>query len=372
MIYLVGLEPLKERYTYWWDNYFPDMMDYNKIKYKKIEGTSLTDKVETGTFLDAGSTNHYKATQLQKIAKMFYDKEIEPYSKFLICDIWFPGIEMIRYMSQLYNIPVTIWGVWHAGSSTNGDAVQQMHIWSKYFEIGFLGMCDGVFVGSDYSKDCIAQRLMYPIPIFESKMILDKIYAWGMPLDIDMLKPYQIEEKKNIILFPHRPDEDKNLNIFIDIISGLSTFWDEFENYTFVFCTSKERYKSNSTWLNALLGFAKTKFPNVVIKENLSKEEYYTLLGQSKLMISTTCEENFGYCAVEALGIGTQVLLPNDFSYPEIVENNSKLLYDSYDELLVKIPESVKQNVPITDLINYVDPYKDTLFKWLQLMGSVS
>lgn len=152
MIHLVGLEPMNERYTSWWETFIPNEIRKYKKSVSIVEGEALTGKVETGTVLDAGGTNYWKAEQLKKISKLFYDKKIQPYDHFLVADIWFPGIEMIPYMSHLYDIPVKIWGVWHAGSSTNNDFAQPMHPWSKYFEVGFLNICDGIFVGSEYSS----------------------------------------------------------------------------------------------------------------------------------------------------------------------------------------------------------------------------
>ena len=368
MIYILELEPLKERYTDWWESHIPQEIEKLGKPCEVISGETLTDSVETGTVLDASSTNYWKASQLQKICEKFHKGEIKPHSHFLVADIWFPGIEMIRYMSQMYQIPVFVWGIWHAGSCTLNDFAEPMHNWSRFFEMGFLNMCDGIFVGSDYSKESIRSRLLYPLPKKESDQIMNVIHAYGMPLNYDEIQQYE-SEKQNIILFPHRPDEEKNPNIFIDIIQGLSTHWDDFEDYKFVFCTSRKEYKSQSTWINALLSSLKIKFSNVEILGDLSKESYYKLLGSSKLAISTTSEENFGYCAVEALALGTQVLLPNAFSHPEIVEENYSILYNTYDELLERIPKILEKPLNTKELKSYVEPYKHVVKKWVDIMG---
>jgi len=366
MIYILGLEPLKERYTEWWESYIPKEFKKVTKNVSVIEGEKITDKVETGTVLDASGTNYWKTTQLQKIIKMFHNKEIEPYSIFFVTDIWFPGIEMIRYMSTLYDIPVHIWGVWHAGSSTMNDFAEPMHYWSKYFEVGFLNICDGVFVGSDYSRNSIIARLLYFLPELEVENIANKIYAYGMPLDTTKMSKYYSTKKNNIILFPHRPDEEKNPHIFINIINALSMYWDDFKDNKFIFCTSKEKYQSQSMWVNAALAELMHNHPNVIKLEDLTKDKYYKLLAKSKLVVSTTSEENFGYCAVEALSVGTKVLLPNNFSHPEIVENNQDLLYDTYDNLLEKIVRDKK--IPSKELKEYVLPYGQVVRKWISIM----
>ena len=368
MLYIIELESLKERYTEWWSHYIPEEIRKIGVDFEIISGTSLSDTVETGTVLDAGSTNYFKASQLQKISELFYNKKIKPYDIFFVADIWFPGIEMIRYMSQLYQIPVKIYGVWHAGSTTHGDFAEPMHNWSKNFEIGFLNICDGIFVGSDYSKKAIIERLLYSVSEEEAESIFNRIHAYGMPIDYEYLQQFSSDKKENIILFPHRPDIEKNPHIWINIIQGLSTFWEDFEKYEFVFCTSKAKYQSQSSWINALLGSVKTKIENIEIYENLAKEKYYQLLGKSRLMISTTSEENFGYCAVEALALGTQILVPNAFSHPEIVEDKDSLLYDSYDDLMKKVSKISTEKIESLVYKELVKPYSEVIRKWLEIM----
>jgi len=368
MIHLLELEPLEERYTAWWEDFIPNEIRKLKRPVNVISGEAITTKVETGTVLDAGGTNYWKAEQLKKVAAMFYNGEIKPHDHFLVADIWFPGIEMIPYMSELYNIPVHIWGVWHAGSTTNNDFAQPMHEWSKYFEIGFMTICDGIFVGSEYSKYAIVERLLYPLHPLTIEKMANKIYAYGMPLNHLDIQKYYKRDKENIILFPHRPEIEKNPHIFLSIIHGLSMFWEDFSEYKFVFCTSKERYISQTSWINAMLASSMRQFPNIEIRENLSKKEYYELLGKTKLMISTTSEENFGYCPVEAMSLGCNILVPNDFSHPELVEENSHLLYDSYDELMQKIPEAIKSPLSKEELQDYVEPYQGVVREWLKIM----
>lgn len=368
MLYLLPIESLTERYSSWWDSYIPAEIKKLGKPLEIINGTQLTQSVDVGTVLSASGTNYFKSTQLQKICEKFYKKEIAPHSHFLFLDLWFPGIEMIRYMSQLYDIPVNIWGVWHAGSSTMNDFAEPMHPWSKYFEIGFLNLCNGVFVGSDYSKQSIIDRLLYSIPPEEAASISNRIYSYGMPLNYHEIQKYD-SNKENIILFPHRPDSEKCPDKFINIMQALSITWEDFKNYKIIFCTSKKQYLSQDRWINALLYYFKNKEKNVEIREDLSKDEYYTLLGKSSLMVSTTSEENFGYCAVEALALSCQVLLPNDFSHPEIVNNNPRFLYDSYDELCDKIPNILKNPVHSKELKELVQPYSLVVENWIKTMN---
>jgi len=362
MLYLIDLESYKERYTYWWKTYLPAQFR-RKSEVTVIEGQSLSDTVDTGTVLDAAGTNSYKASQLKQICKLFKENKIKNGDVFFICDIWFPGVEMIRYMSDLYKINVRIYGVWHAGSITMGDFASVMHDWSKYFEIGFLNLCDRVYVGSEYSKQSIIERLLNPNLLdHKIKEISEKISAFGMPIDYDYLQQFSCE-KENIILFPHRPDPEKGIDQYLSMIEYLSLRWKDFNNYHFIFCTSRKLYEPSSKITKAHL-LNLTEGDNIFIYKDLSKEDYYKLLGRSKFIISTTIEENFGYCIVEGMSLGCIPIVPNDFSYPEILEKDDRFLYNSYEEACDKIMsnwDKFDQN----DVKKLVKPYSYTVDYWV-------
>ena len=71
---------------------------------------------------------------------------------------------------------------------------------------------------------------------------------------------------------------------------------------------------------------------------------------------------------IESLAVGTKILAPNDFSYPEIVNENYNLLYDSYDELMLKITKVDQTIIRQEELQEYVEPYEFVVDKWLKIM----
>lgn len=368
MLYIINLESYKERYTYWWKDYIPrEFSKYTDVQV--IEGEPLTSTVDTGTVLDAGGTNYYKASQLKIICDMFSHGEIKNRDKFFICDIWFPGIEMIRYMSDLYKIEVQIYGIWHAGSITIGNFASVMHDWSKYFEIGFLNLCDKVFVGSDYSRQSIIDRLLLMnLPEYKVKEISEKIHAYGMPLDYGYLQQFS-SEKENIILYPHRPDTEKGIDQYLNMIDYLSMKWSQFDKFKFIFCTSRKEYSPSSEMIKVRLIAFLGRYNNISIRSDLSKEEYYRLLGRSKFVISTTLEENFGYCIVEGIALRCIPIVPNAFSYPEILEHDTRFLYNSYVEacnIIINIDKT--ENIDLKIIQKYAQPYDRVVHQWLTMM----
>jgi hypothetical protein len=308
-----------------------------------------------------------KAIQLEKIEELFSDGKVNSEDCFLVTT-WFPGLENLRYLSHINNTPIKIFGIWNGGSNNLGHKMEPMHDWSKYFEIGFLNICNGVFVGTEYTKNSITERLLYSLPGNEIKSIADKLYAFGMPIDLQELSKIK-KEKVNQITFPFPLEEQNYPNVFIDILNGLSTFWEDFDKYNFVFC-SQESYKSKSIWLNALIGSLKVKFKNVTVLENLTREKFLQELCKSSLVVSTTAEENFDYPIVESLAMNSTVLCPNGFVFPEILEQNKAMMYDDYDELFHKIPNLAGQKINY-NVKELVAPYGLVVNKWCEIMDSI-
>ena len=96
MLYLIPIEPLEERYTEQWYRWFPEYCRDHAIDYSIIDGITLVDEVQVGTFLDINSTVYYKSEQLKRIAELFHRKKIKKGDIFFVYDIEFWGDKLIN------------------------------------------------------------------------------------------------------------------------------------------------------------------------------------------------------------------------------------------------------------------------------------
>jgi glycosyltransferase involved in cell wall biosynthesis len=290
------------------DKQIIDILDKNKLNYKRIYGKELTNKIETGFFLDAIGTNYFKFSQLMTIMKMFKNKEINNGDIFFFSDLWFPGIEAIKYVTSFLNIKVYITGIFHAGSWTETDDVRTYMLdWAMCIENGWFEFIDLAFVGSEHHKQEIIKR----------KRCNDKNKILVCPLSFDTKKiikkgnPLPWEKRENNIIFPHRIHWEKQPEIFDD-------------------------------FMNKIEGFTGIK----TMEQNLSKEEYYKLLGRSKFVFSSALQENFGYGILEAATLGCIPIVPDSLSYKEYIPK--KFRY-----------KNLKQALQI------FNKYKDGTVEWL-------
>ena len=319
-LYRVPLEVLPERYTEQWSQWLPREFGRLGFDYKEIPGESITSEVETGKVLDASGTMYFKFSQLQRIASLFKKNLIKNNDSFFIDDIQFPGIWAIKYMAELYNVKVKIYGFLHASSYTKEDFAEPMTPFLKSVERSWLFTYDKIFVGSQYHKDTfIKKRFQHAY----KKEARNKLVVTGAPWNvwtaqsIAYRSPAYSKCKKHRVIFPNRFDIEKRPNVFLMLADYVYNVL-EIKDLEFLIVTSRKTLTKDKN-LQKMLDKAVKKIPSITVKTNLKKHEYYAYLAESKLMVSTTIEENFGYCVIEALSLNIPVLVPDKYSHPELL-----------------------------------------------------
>ena len=99
------------------------------------------------------------------------------------------------------------------------------------------------------------------------------------------LLPFKDTPKRNLILFPHRIAPEKQVEIFRDLAVQMP-------EYQFVVCQDSQ----------------------------LSKDEYHTLLAQSKMVFSCSLQETLGIGCYEGALLDAMPLVPERLSYHEMYD----------------------------------------------------
>ena len=166
-----------------------------------------------------------------------------------------------------------------------------MERWAKNFEDIIFDISDTIFCASEFIKqDIIKKRIVSP----------DKLVVTGLPVDYTGLDSHKGQQKENIVIFNGRLCDEKQPWLFDELA------------------------KQVSEKVDVPVQFVKTQ------EQNLSKEEYYSLLGKSKAIVSYALQENFGFGVAEAVYLGCTPVLPNRLVYPELYPNFK--LFDRFEE----------------------------------------
>jgi len=300
-IIYIPLEELPQRYT--------GMMNasiYPKVDISLIPKVEIDKEIKRGQFLDIVNTCKFKAAQLQMIADLFNEGKVENGDAFLIGDIFFPGIEMIKYMAELLGINVRVYGINYAGRADKTDFVQQLSGWADASESGYHLICDGIFVGSDDHKNNVCNYF---------GLNTATVHTTGLVWDLNYMQEFHeamgYVEKEDFVIWPHRWCEEKGINELLEFAKN-----------------TKKKIVITSSGLKKDLG----KLPkNIEYRYGLTKTEYFELMSKARWYLSTAYQETFGYTIQEAIFFGCDILVPNRACCPEMVTERN--VYHSVSEI---------------------------------------
>lgn len=294
-IYLVDLEKLENRYTCEWKTHVPKLLADHFDDVVVIEGADdLLVGTTPGMFLNFATTNVYKASQVEKFSRLFAAGKIKDGDYFLFTDAWHPGILNLKYMADLLKVEIKIGGLFHAGNYDPFDGLGRLgnKAWIKHTELALFHALDHSYFATRFHIDMFCTNLLNESA--EQYINSGKIVQTGWPMEYmeDTLAPYKNLDKKDLILFPHRISSEKQVEIFRDLAQSMP-------QYEFVVCQDKA----------------------------LSKAQYHTLLGESKLVFSASNQETYGIAMVEGVIVNSIPFSPTRLSYAEMY--SEQYLYPS-------------------------------------------
>ena len=121
--------------------------------------------------------------------------------------------------------------------------------------------------------------------VADSLMREGKIVRTGWPMEYmpEILAPYKDLAKRDLILFPHRIAPEKQVEIFRDLAQTLP-------QYEWIVCQDQQ----------------------------LTKDQYHRLLGQSKMVFSANLQETLGISCYEGAIVNAVPMVPDRLSYKEM------------------------------------------------------
>jgi hypothetical protein len=201
-------------------------------------------------------------------------------------------------MSELLNIPVVTHGLWHAGSYDPQDFLGRLvgnKPWVRHAEKSFFYAFDHNYFATKFHIEMFIKNLLNDYPT-ENPWIDEEIEealngeykyivrsGWPMEYMDDTLTMYKNMPKRDLILFPHRIAQEKQVEIFRDLAQHLP-------QYEFVVCQDQQ----------------------------LTKDEYHKLLGQAKMVFSANLQETLGISCYEGAVVDAVPMVPDRLSYTEM------------------------------------------------------
>lgn len=313
MIYIVDIENIPTRYTSQWKTWIPDSIEKEGLEYTVIDGVQdeVEKKIGTEAFFDFNQTAKYKATQIQKISELFIKNKVEDGDVFLFTDAWHPGVIQLRQILLFNNVDVKLYGMWHAGSYDSADLLgQKGQQFFLDFERSVFNSLDMSFYATDFSRNLMVDTL---------NLDKKKSKVTGFPYALETLNKYVIDinEKENIILFPHRVSIEKHPELFEKLSK-------RFPDYEFI----------------------------VTLDVCPDKKSFYELMARAKYIISFAEQETWGISVFEAIALCTIPIVPDKLSYKEMYTDDIKYVWED-DDLDINVDRVEKKIRELDALCEY-------------------
>jgi hypothetical protein len=342
-LFYMSLESYPSRYTYQLTDWNERVFKRRKMDYQIVHGDLLTTdrNISVGQVLDAHGRTYYSLTQIANLVKLMKEGEVTSQDVIYYEDMFSPGIESLPYIIDQvpYHLRpriavrclaqtidpddfVHVWGMqkWMASYekmvdkfadiilATNEEMVAHMKI------AGWRGEIYNIS-GLAFGKEEVRERIHGPLKEFT--------------------------DRKLRVGFAARWDQEKQPNFYMDLIE---MYYDKYPNSGIEFAVfSGGKLKSNNaSYMDRTRKLEAQK--KLVIYENLSKNDYYALLNDTRVLFNCALQDWVSNTVSEADTLGCNVLYPAYRSFPEAFANDSERLYIpwSLDDAMYKLQQLLK------------------------------
>lgn len=334
-LFYLPLEGYKERYTQQWSAPSTGWLERNwkraGINYKRIEGDIDKNRtIKVGSVVDAIGRSTYCFSQISRLLYMAEQGDIKDTDIIYFDDFWHPGLEALPYAFHLLGIKPKIYGFLHAQTVDEYDFTHPMRHWMRSIEKGFGSFLTGIFVCCPFLQRLVVEGGIAPV---------HQVHVTGHPFSSEEVKermPVLPPMRNNRVVWSSRWDKEKNPDFFLKVVLNiLSREKKEHGRYItkFIICTGAPILKSNDPQLLVILNSCMKMFPdNIIVRPNLSKEEYYTELTNARVQFNCASQDFVAITLLEATVAGCYPVYPEFRSFPETFHYQPQYMYKHLNE----------------------------------------
>ena len=350
-LYYMGLEPYEGRYTLQLQNWNETAFKRRGIDYEVVHGDILDNSkaIVTGQVLDAHGRSYYSLTQMASLVKKMKAGEITSDDVIFFEDMFTPGMEVLPYIMDQTD-PGYQPRVFVRCLAQTIDPDDFLHVWDMQKWMGhYEKMLDTWVTGILASNEEMVAHMKiagWEAPIYNiSGLAFDKNEVQSR---VSTDKPFN--ERKLRVVFAARFDQEKQPHFFMDLIERYAEINPDVEFAVLSGGPLRSNYQGYVERARAL-----EQTHNFKIYENLSKNEYYSILQDSRVLFNCALQDWVSNTASEADALGTNCLYPAYRSFPETFANDRDRLYVpwSLDDAVYKLNLLLNTQVNIGKLSDW-------------------
>jgi hypothetical protein len=344
-LFYCGLESYEARYTLQLTEWNRRVFDRRGLDVVYVPGNTIdnTQSISVGQVLDAHGRSYFSMSQMMNLVQMMRNGDVTSEDVIYFEDMFQPGIESLPYILDQVpeNLRPRIFVRCLAQAIDPDDFV---HVWNM---AGWM---------STYERMVNQIPKVHVLATNEEMVAHMRIAGWTAPIyNISGLafgksevleriggsaKMQPFDQRKMRVGFAARFDQEKQPGFFMDLAERVYAVRPDVEFAVF----SGGSLRSNNP---SYVDRARDMFEQgrLEIYENLSKNDYYNLLNDTRVLFNCALQDWVSNTVSEADTLGCNVLYPAYRSFPETFANDYDRLYIpwSMDDAFVKLERLLDQ-----------------------------
>ena len=348
-MFYMGLESYQARYTLQLTEWNKRVFDRRGITVTYVPGLTLdnSQKIVVGQVLDAHGRSYFAMSQMMNLVRLMQQGEVTDEDVIYFEDMFQPGFESLGYI--INQVPAELRPrIFVRCLAQAIDPDDFVHVWgmskwmSDYERMvnDIVAFSDGAVLASNEEMVMHMKVAGWTAPIYNISGL-----AFGKSEVLErvdnQIKPFN--ERAMRVGFAARWDQEKQPDFYMDLIEQVNKFTSDVE---FAVFSGGELKSNNQSYMNRTRELQSRGLLKVY--ENLTKNEYYALLNDTRVLFNCALQDWTSNTVSEADALGCNVLYPAYRSFPEIFANCRDRLYipwsldDAHDKLstLLEVPHN--------------------------------
>jgi hypothetical protein len=328
-LFYMGLESYQARYTLQLTEWNRRVFERRGVDAVYVPGLTLdnSQKISVGQVLDAHGRCYFAMSQMMNLVRMMQQGEVTADDVVFFEDMFQSGIESLPYiMDQIPGDQRPRVFVRCLAQSIDPDDF--VHVWGM---ARWMGLYEAMV--NEFAAGVLATN--------EEMVAHMRIAGWRAPLynisglafgrdevrerigGADAIRPF--DQRAMRVGFAARFDQEKQPDFFMDLIERYHNQGQQRENIEFCIFQGGE-LRSNRAEAVARARDLEAR-GLLRIYENLTKNDYYDLLNDTRVLFNSALQDWVSNTVSEADALGANVLYPAYRSFPETFANCNERLY---------------------------------------------
>ena len=323
----MGLESYEARYTLQLTEWNRRVFDRRGLDVVYVPGTTIDNSqaISVGQVLDAHGRSYFGMSQMMNLVQMMRKGEVTSEDVIYFEDMFQPGIESLPYIFD--QIPADQRPrVYVRCLAQSIDPDDFVHVWGMAKWMGLYEQMVNEFVTGVLAtnEEMVAHMRIagWSAPIYNiSGLAFGKEEVLERIGGTNNIRPFG--ERKRRVGFAARFDQEKQPDFFMDLIEMYGQL--TAEPCEFAIFSGGPLRSNNPKYLERARMYEQEG--KLKIYDNLSKNQYYDLLNDTRVLFNCALQDWVSNTVSEADTLGCNVLYPAYRSFPETFSNDPNRLY---------------------------------------------